>query len=56
MSRERPLRQRAVVASVQAKVRRLQAEKPIPGDMVVAGKLKVGDVCCDLPTGKVVMV
>ena len=50
------LRQRAVVANVQADVRRLQTEKPILGDMVAAGKLKVVGAYYDLPTGKVVMV
>ena len=50
------LEQRAVVANVQANVRRLQAEKPILGDMVAAGKLKVVGAYYDLPTGKVVLV
>ncbi len=50
------LAQRAVVANVQANVRRLQTEKPILGDMVAAGKLKVVGAYYDLPTGKVVLV
>jgi carbonic anhydrase len=50
------LRQRAVVANIQANVRRLQTEKPILGDMVAAGKLKVVGAYYDLPTGKVIMV
>jgi carbonic anhydrase len=50
------LQQRAVVANVQANVRRLQTEKPILGDMVAAGKLRVVGAYYDLPTGKVVMV
>ncbi len=50
------LRQRAVIANVQANVRRLQTEKPILGDMVAAGKLKVVGAYYDLPTGKVMMV
>lgn len=50
------LRQRAVVANVQANVRRLQTERPILNEMVAAGKLKVVGACYDLPTGKVVMV
>lgn len=44
------------MANVQANVRRLQAEKPILGDMVGAGKLKVVGAYYDLPTGKVVSV
>ncbi len=50
------LEQRSVVANVQANVRRLQAEKPILGDMVAAGKLKVVGAYYDLPTGKIVPV
>lgn len=50
------LYQRAVVANVQANVRRLQTEKPILGDMVAAGKLRVVGAYYDLPTGKVIMV
>ena len=50
------LEQRAVVANVQANVRRLQTEKPILGDMVAAGKLKVVGAYYDLPTGKIVVV
>lgn len=50
------LRQRAVVANVQANVHRLQTQKPIPGDMVSAGKLKVVGAYYDLPTGRVIMV
>jgi carbonic anhydrase len=50
------LEQRAVVANVQANVRRLQAEKPILADMVAAGKLKVVGAYYDLATGKVVPV
>ena len=50
------LPQRAMIANVQANMRRLQTEKPILGDMVAAGKLKVVGAYYDLPTGKVVMV
>jgi carbonic anhydrase len=50
------LEQRAVVANVQANVKRLQTEKPILADMVAAGKLKVVGAYYDLPTGKVVPV
>ena len=50
------LEQRCVVANVQANVRRLQTEKPILGDMVAAGKLKVVGAYYDLATGKVVPV
>ena len=50
------LAQRAVVANVQANVRRLQTEKPILADMVAAGKLKVVGAYYDLATGKVVPV
>mgnify|MGYP000152001807 FL=1 len=50
------LQQRAVVANVQANVRRLQTEKPILGEMVASGKLRVVGAYYDLPTGKVVMV
>ncbi|MDP2331209.1 MAG: carbonic anhydrase [Reyranella sp.] len=50
------LEQRAVVANVQANVRRLQTEKPILGDMVAAGKLKVVGAYYDLATGKVIPV
>ncbi len=50
------LRQRAVVANIQANVRRLQTEKPILNEMVAAGKLKVVGAYYDLPTGKVIMV
>lgn len=50
------LQQRAMIANVQANVRRLQTEKPILGDMVAAGKLKVVGAYYDLPTGKVMMV
>jgi len=50
------LEQRAVVANVQANVRRLQTEKPILGDMVAAGKLRVVGAYYDLATGKVVLV
>jgi len=50
------LEQRCVVANVQANVRRLQTEKPILGDMVAAGNLKVVGAYYDLPTGKVVLV
>ncbi len=50
------LEQRSVVANVQANVRRLQTEKPILGDMVAAGKLKVVGAYYDLPTGKVIPV
>lgn len=48
--------QRAVVANVQAQVRRLQTEKPILGEAVAAGKLKVVGAYYDLATGKVVPV
>lgn len=50
------LQQRAVVANVQANVRRLQTEKPILSEMVATGKLKVVGAYYDLPTGKVIMV
>ncbi len=50
------LAQRAVVANVQANVRRLQTEKPILADMVAAGKLRVVGAYYDLATGKVVPV
>ena len=50
------LEQRAVVANVQANVRRLQAEKPILAEMVAAGKLRVVGAYYDLPTGKVISV
>lgn len=50
------LEQRCVVANVQANVRRLQTEKPILGDMVAAGKLKVVGAYYDLATGKVIPV
>jgi carbonic anhydrase len=50
------LEQRAVVANVQANVKRLQAEKPILADLVAAGKLKVVGAYYDLATGKVVPV
>jgi len=50
------LEQRCVVANVQANMRRLQTEKPILGDMVAAGKLKVVGAYYDLATGKVVPV
>jgi carbonic anhydrase len=50
------VQQRAVVANVQANMRRLQTEKPILGDMVAAGKLSVVGAYYDLPTGKVVAV
>jgi len=39
-----------------ANVRRLQAEKPILGEMVAAGKLRVVGAYYDLPTGKVISV
>ena len=48
--------QRAVVANVQAQVRRLQTEKPILGEAVAAGKLKVVGAYYDLATGKVIPV
>src|SRR5882762_5743281 len=50
------LEQRAVVANVQANVRRLQAEKPILAEMVAAGKLRVVGGYYDLPTGKGISV
>jgi carbonic anhydrase len=50
------LEQRAVVANVQANVRRLQTEKPILGDLVAAGKLSVVGAYYDLASGKVVPV
>ena len=50
------LEQRAVVANVQANVKRLQTEKPILGEMVAAGKLRVVGAYYDLATGKVVPV
>ena len=50
------LEQRAVVANVQANMKRLQTEKPILGDMVAAGKLSVVGAYYDLASGKVVPV
>jgi carbonic anhydrase len=50
------LEQRSVVANVQANVSRLHTEKPILGDMVAAGKLKVVGAYYDLATGKVILV
>ena len=50
------MEQRAVVANVQANVLRLQTEKPILGDMVAAGKLRVVGAYYDLATGKVLLV
>lgn len=50
------LQQRAMIANIQANVRRLQTEKPILGDMVAASTLKVVGAYYDLPTGKVMMV
>jgi carbonic anhydrase len=50
------LEQRAVVANVQANVKRLQTEKPMLGDMVAAGKLRVVGAYYDLASGKVVSV
>jgi carbonic anhydrase len=50
------LEQRAVVANVQANVKRLQTATPILADMVSSGKLKVVGAYYDLPTGKVVPV
>ncbi len=50
------LEQRAMVANVQANVRRLQAEKPILAEMVSAGKLRVVGAYYELATGKVVLV
>jgi carbonic anhydrase len=50
------LQQRAVVANVQANVRRLQTEKPILSEMVSAGKLRIVGAYYDLPTGKVIPV
>jgi carbonic anhydrase len=50
------LYQRAVVANVRSNVQRLQEAKPIPADMVAAGKLRVVGAVYDLPTGKVALV
>lgn len=50
------MEQRAVVANVQANVRRLQTEKPILGEMVAAGKLRVVGAYYELATGKVILV
>ena len=50
------LNQRAVVANVQANVRRLSEARPIISDMVVAGKLRIVGGVYDLATGKVTMV
>jgi carbonic anhydrase len=47
---------RAVIANVRHNVQRLQVEKPILGDMVAAGKLRVVGAYYDLPTGKVMLV
>lgn len=50
------LNQRAVVANVQATVRRLSEARPIISDMVVAGKLRIVGGVYDLANGKVTMV
>ena len=50
------LNQRAVVANVQANVKRLAEAKPIISDMVAAGKLKIVGGVYELATGKVTMV
>jgi carbonic anhydrase len=50
------LQQRAMVANVQANVRRLQTATPILSDMVAKGELKVAGAYYDLPTGKVIPV
>ena len=50
------LEQRAVIANVQANVRRLQSEQPILAEMVAAGKVRVVGAFYDLPTGRVIMV
>ena len=50
------LQHRAMIANIQYSVRRLQTEKPILGEMVASGKLKVVGAYYDLPTGKVIMV
>lgn len=48
--------QRAVVANVQANVKRLTEAKPIISDMVAAGKLRVVGGVYELSTGKVTMI
>lgn len=50
------LNQRAVVANVQANVKRLAEAKPILSDMVAAGKLRIVGGVYDIATGKVTMV
>ena len=50
------LNQRAVVANVQANVKRLAEAKPIISDMVATGKLKIVGGVYDLATGKVSIV
>ena len=50
------LNQRAVVANVQANVKRLAESKPIISDMVGAGKLRIVGGVYDIATGKVTMV
>ena len=50
------LNQRAVVANVQANVKRLSEAKPIISDMVAAGKLRIVGGVYELATGKVTMV
>jgi len=50
------LRQRAVVANIQAQVNRLQNGKSLLKEMVAAKKLRVVGAFYDLPTGKVIMV
>ena len=48
--------QRAVVANVQANVKRLTEAKPIISDMVAAGKLRIVGGVYELSTGKVTMI
>lgn len=50
------MQQRAVVANIQAQVRRLQTGKSMLAAMVADKKLRVVGAFYDLPTGKVVMV
>lgn len=50
------LNQRAVVANVQANVKRLAEAKPILSDMVAAGKVRIVGGIYDLATGKVTVI
>lgn len=50
------LNQRAVVANVQANVKRLAESGPIISEMVASGKLRIAGGVYDLASGKVAMV